>query len=314
MRTFNGASYVREQLDSIFGQTRLPDDLIACDDDSADASASILEEYAARSPFPMKVLVNKPRLGPTPNLNQVIGLCSGDIIAFSDQDDIWQPHKLASIEQRFEADPDLGFVFSNASLINERSEPVAGDLWSRFNFDEHRQSLLRDARGYDLLLSRSFMTGATAAFRSTFRSLCLPLPVPDLPNFMHDRWIFVLIAAVSRIDFIEDKLMSYRVHAQQEGGVANLPKLVRYALRSPRAKEAFALSVIRERLTTSSTWPIHSEFFHALEVRQQHIAALAAFPRNPLGRLKALAAEYRSGRYQRYPGGHLDALRDLVVG
>jgi GT2 family glycosyltransferase len=34
MCTYNGALYLREQLESIAGQTRLPDELVVCDDRS----------------------------------------------------------------------------------------------------------------------------------------------------------------------------------------------------------------------------------------------------------------------------------------
>src|SRR5687768_17349654 len=95
MTTYNGASYLREQLDSILAQTRMPDEVIVCDDRSTDATPELLREYSARAPVPMTIVFNEQRLASTKNFEQAIRLCSGEIIALSDQDDVWYPHKLA---------------------------------------------------------------------------------------------------------------------------------------------------------------------------------------------------------------------------
>ncbi|HEX5257601.1 MAG TPA: glycosyltransferase family 2 protein [Sphingomicrobium sp.] len=313
MTTYNGAAFLREQLDSILAQTRIPDELIVCDDQSSDATSSTLNDYAARSPFPIKVLINDERLGSTKNFEKAIGLCVGDIVALCDQDDIWRPHKLAAIERRFEEEPDLGLVFTNADLIDHRGARRAGDLWASFQFDERRQRQLRGLHPYDLLLSRSFVTGATVAFRSRFKSLCLPIP-SGIATFVHDRWIALLIAAVGQIDFIADKLIEYRLHPQQQLGVGKLPRPLRYTAPHHASSDRDGLAAIRERLTGSPGWTAKPDFLRALDVRERHVAARAALPRNVVGRLKRIASEYGSGRYHRYSRGSLMALKDLLVG
>ncbi len=46
---------------------------------------------------------------------------TGDLIALSDQDDIWYPHRLQRSEQEFVAHPEAGLVFSDADVIDERN-------------------------------------------------------------------------------------------------------------------------------------------------------------------------------------------------
>ena len=77
--TYNGASFLEAQLESYQTQTRLPDELIACDDGSTDATGDILAAFARRARFPMRVHANPARLGATKNFEQAIGLCSGDL-------------------------------------------------------------------------------------------------------------------------------------------------------------------------------------------------------------------------------------------
>ena len=63
LAAYNGQRYIREQLDSFAAQTRLPDQLIVCDDGSNDRTVVIAEEFAAGAPFPVTLTRNPKRLG-----------------------------------------------------------------------------------------------------------------------------------------------------------------------------------------------------------------------------------------------------------
>jgi len=312
MATYNGAAFLGEQLDSIISQRHLPGELIVCDDHSTDQTLQILRDYASRSPFPVRIEVNEQRLGSTKNFEKAIGLCTGDIIALCDQDDVWLPHKLQTIAARFEREADLGLLFSNGYLIDGDGAPLPGDMWSRFMFRRRLQRRMKNrARASDLLLSRYFMTGATMAFRSSLRDLFMPIP-KGLQTFIHDRWIAVMAAAVSRVDLIDEKLIAYRLHAQQQMGVGKRSMLQEFFVPANCSSDRAALALMQERLANlRSTSPF---FVHALETRQRHIAARMALPSGLLGRLKGVIREYASGRYWRYSLGNAHAARDLLVG
>src|SRR5438128_2977881 len=94
MCTYNGEQFLRDQLASIAVQTRPPDELVVCDDHSADATCEIVARFAASSPFPVRLHVNEQNLGSTKNFEHAIRLCEGDIIALSAQYDDWLPEKL----------------------------------------------------------------------------------------------------------------------------------------------------------------------------------------------------------------------------
>lgn len=311
MTTYNGEQFLREQLDSIFAQSRLPDEIVVCDDRSSDGTPEILREYAARAPWPMNVMINEERLGAIKNFEKAIDLCSGDIIVLCDQDDVWRPRKLAALEYAFDAEAELGVVLSNADLIDEDGRRLSGDLWSRCRFNKRRQALLRTSRRYDLLLGLPFATGATMAFRSHFKSLLLPLPAGS-PTFFHDRWIAVLIAAVGQIGIIDEKLTAYRLHHRQQIGVSKWPLAFRVFVPHQCQSDAAALAAFDQRLKeTPST---NSEFLHCLMERQRHIRARSQFSKNPFRRLQQVASEFRSGRYLRYPYGWAVPIQDLLVG
>ena len=93
MCTYNGAKYLREQLDSILNQTYPIYELIIQDDCSTDDTIRILNEYARRYHI-VKVYVNESQKGVTMNFISAIQRAEGDFIAISDQDDIWELQKI----------------------------------------------------------------------------------------------------------------------------------------------------------------------------------------------------------------------------
>src|SRR5688572_3171861 len=93
--SYNGARFIHDQLSSIARQSRLPDELVICDDRSSDNTIAIIEKFAVDAPFPVRSHVNPTNLGSTKNFELAISRCCGDFIALSDQDDIWHQDKLA---------------------------------------------------------------------------------------------------------------------------------------------------------------------------------------------------------------------------
>jgi glycosyltransferase involved in cell wall biosynthesis len=87
--TYNGAAYLKEQLESIAAQTRTPYELVISDDQSTDDTLRLIQEFAATAGFPVRLSVNESNLGIAKNFEKAISLCRGDVIVLSDQDDVW---------------------------------------------------------------------------------------------------------------------------------------------------------------------------------------------------------------------------------
>lgn len=90
--TYNGSRFLKELLDSLYSQTRVPDEVIVVDDCSKDATVDILEQY--HSQYGLKYYVNKRNMGVNANFYKAISLCSGDYVCICDQDDVWLPYKI----------------------------------------------------------------------------------------------------------------------------------------------------------------------------------------------------------------------------
>lgn len=215
--TFNGAKYLSDQLASIAKQTRLPDELIVCDDASTDDTRLLLEEFRSNAPFRVELHRNSENLGSFRNFESAISKCCGDIIALADQDDYWLPQKLKVIESAFTAHPEVGLVFSDAVLVDEHLRPLHTRLW-RFTFPRKDRKRFRRDEAFDVLLEHNVVTGATMAFRSELCKVIMPFPL--LPGFIHDGWISLAAAVYADLFFVNEPLIMYRQHSKQELGLS----------------------------------------------------------------------------------------------
>ncbi|HEY2470119.1 MAG TPA: glycosyltransferase family 2 protein [Terracidiphilus sp.] len=216
MCTYNGARYLREQLESIANQVRPPCELVVCDDHSVDDTIAILKQFQANAPFPILVIQNALRLGSTRNFDQAIGLCRGEFIVLCDQDDRWLPQKLERLSDVLTENPFLGGVFSDANLMDGDGRPAGTRLFARHNFTTAKQRNFI-ASPASTLLKHDVVTGATLMFRASIRRYCSPIPA----SWVHDGWLAWMIALHSRLTLIPEPLIEYRIHAGQQLGVGS---------------------------------------------------------------------------------------------
>lgn len=244
MCTYNGHRYLREQLDSIAQQSRLPAELVVCDDHSTDDTIAILRDFASQTPFPVRIFQNSERLGSTRNFAQAIGLACGELIALCDQDDRWAPNKLKVLSDFLVANPSVGGVFSDADLIDENSQSVGLTLFVRHKFSARRlQRFLSDPAA--TLLRHDVVTGSTLMFRTSLRSQSLPIPA----SWVHDGWLTWMITLYSRIALVTTPLTAYRIHAgQQLGAGARGSELKNETLREHYARVAVQFEDLMNKL------------------------------------------------------------------
>lgn len=148
MCTYNGEQFLREQLDSILAQTYPIHELIIQDDCSTDSTLAILREYEAQVPF-MKVFENPHNLGFNLNFKTACMRATTDLIAISDQDDIWMPDK---IQKQVQAIGDYNICFST-HLRGKRME-TAHVVSSQYSPEA---LLFAGIAGHTMLVQRQFL-------------------------------------------------------------------------------------------------------------------------------------------------------------
>jgi glycosyltransferase involved in cell wall biosynthesis len=234
MATFNGQLYIREQLNSLAEQILLPYELVACDDGSSDNTVSILEEFQKEAPFPVTIYPNPTRLGFADNFLHASNRCTGDWIAFSDQDDIWFPEKLLSVNEAIEnshardlmlvthsvqmASDDLPLGNScDSRLFNARR--ATAEIWSAAALGGVNRLRYRTDKTIGRNCHPGFwvLPGFTCVFRKelvTFFDWTVRPKSYDGKDPLqgHDRWICMLANALGSVRHIAKPLVLYRRH------------------------------------------------------------------------------------------------------
>jgi hypothetical protein len=201
MATYNGAAYLQEQLVSFVQQTRLPDELVVCDDGSADDTQQILLEFKKAAPFQVRINVNPSNLGFTKNFSNAMQRCTGDLVFLADQDDIWDANKVARILEVFKAFPWASLVVHDGRLVD------SGLTWSGAT---NRGQVL-SGFGSDASLT----TGALTVYKRELGQIALPVPEGIVG---HDQWLHQIALLIGKRLVISDVLQSVRRHAANTSG------------------------------------------------------------------------------------------------
>jgi glycosyltransferase involved in cell wall biosynthesis len=199
MAVHNGDPYLRGQIESILAQLRHGDEIVAVDDCSQDRSLAVLNEVADPR---LRVYRNEKNLGVVRTFEKALGLCTGDIIFLSDQDDLWLAGKLSAALQVFASRPEVTMVATDAAVIDENGLTVAPSFFAQRG---------RFAPGALHNFVKNKYLGCTLSFRCEMLALFLPIP-PDVP--MHDIWFGLLNAIYGKTYFIDEPLIAYRRHGR----------------------------------------------------------------------------------------------------
>ena len=207
MATYNGAHYIQEQLDSIASQTLKPLELVVTDDGSTDATAEIVRAFAQTAPFPVRFFENSARLKYADNFLRATSLCSGELIAFCDQDDIWLPGKLNRIISYFDDAEVLLAMHAAETLL------LSGERGAQY--PEFRETRVYMQGECDPFWNRP---GFAMIFRRKLLELMDNSQRP-VKLYSHDHWVFFLAASAGRIATTAEVLSLYRQHQSNVYGV-----------------------------------------------------------------------------------------------
>jgi glycosyltransferase involved in cell wall biosynthesis len=205
LATRNGAEFLQQQLDSFRAQSYPHWELAVSDDGSSDSTKDIVERFAA-SVTHRVVLLPGPQKGFWQNFASLVrnDALEGDLYAYSDQDDIWFPEKLAKavdwFSRRRAQVPALYFT---------RTELMHGDgKAAGFSPLFTRAPTFRNA------LVQNIGGGNTMVFNRSARSVLLHTP-EDVEMVSHDWWTYQVVSGVGGdVHYDPWPSLKYRQHGQ----------------------------------------------------------------------------------------------------
>lgn len=203
--TYNGSRYLRKQIESIVGQTRIPDEVLIVDDCSSDngKTKEIIDFYKKKYSF-VKFIQNDTNKGWQRNFMEAAEKSLYDVVFFSDQDDIWAENKIKLMTSVMEKN-DIPILVSNYDVIDENDK------------------LLETRKETASLANNEFSNG----FMETVRPGCVMAVRKDIitryahlwvDKFPHDNFFSLIGLLFEQIVTIDANLIQHRIHSSNNSG------------------------------------------------------------------------------------------------
>ncbi|WP_081934630.1 glycosyltransferase [Aeromonas media] len=216
--TYNGESYIEEQLKSILSQTLRVDVIDIFDDRSTDGTLDKIRAIAARyegENAKILIRVNHVNKGYISNFSYAIKSCShqDEYVFLCDQDDVWEEDKvemLLGLLKKYDGVPAL--AFTDAKLIGTFGNDLSYTLWRSIGFD-----ISKDVN-YELT-RRNVVTGATVALN--YALIEVFKKKTKVSKFLpHDYCLAVLASSYGIIIPVNKPLTQYRLHGNNQIGTS----------------------------------------------------------------------------------------------
>lgn len=123
--TFNRPDYLAESLESVLKQTLQPFEIIVINDNSPTSYDPILDKLKAAN---VVYHVNEKSSGANYSRNKGIELATGNVIAFLDDDDIWFPEYLSTVEQTYLNNSAAAGTTCGKRLLHDHSIDIVNNL------------------------------------------------------------------------------------------------------------------------------------------------------------------------------------------
>ncbi|WP_376878364.1 glycosyltransferase family 2 protein [Albirhodobacter sp. R86504] len=249
MATYNGARFVQEQLDSIAAQIGVDWQLVVSDDGSTDETAAIVAAFSRAHPGRVR-WVEGPRQGPCANFRHLINHipANADLVAFSDQDDVWTPLKLERAVHALSQEPS-----GKCALYCSRTIVVNDDLTHK--------SLSRKLRvnpSFSNAIIQNIAGGNTMVINRHAVKLMKAVNSEAGEIVIHDWWIYQIITGVGGAVFFDhEPCVMYRQHGNnvighRSGFYEAIQRIISADLKKWNKTNVAALTASSHRFTTSN--------------------------------------------------------------
>lgn len=305
MASYNGAAYIREQIESILSQQGVNLRLLVSDDGSSDGTREILSEYERR--YPGRVLL-RHRNGPgkeerlpaaAGNFFWLIKTALKEVpeagyFLLSDQDDVWFPCKAQRLMEAMEkaaafcAGDCPVLIHSDMEVVDRSLRLISPSLFQH-------QGLKAGRHSFSEVLVENPVTGGAVMMN---RALAELAKMPPETCMMHDWWLALLAACFGTLVFVPESLYQYRQHGDNVLGAGEGSRLLEFADRPGRSHQVKE----RYRQMFLQAEELERMYGERMETAQREILkAYLALPRQfPLQRLFHIIKYrfYKSSRLQ----------------
>ena len=204
MSTYNGEEYIREQLDSILGQSYPDVDILIRDDGSTDDTYVIVKEYEEMHSN-IRAYQGE-NIGVNRSFFELLTKSDGDYVGFCDQDDYWLPEKIEKAVEHLEQMQGPALYCGAKTLVDENLEP----------FEEQQDTDIRPA--FENAVIESMCSGCTTLMNRELVDIIKERLPEDVIH--HDWWCYMVATYLGSMYYDKNSYIYYRQHGGNEVGAS----------------------------------------------------------------------------------------------
>lgn len=208
LSAYDGERWIAEQVDSVLAQQGVRVHLTVRDDGSRDGTAQVLAGYAARPDVTVRQGQN---LGLPAAFFRLIdeSRAEADFLALCDQDDVWEPGKLARAVAALEPVSGPAMYCARVLVVDQRLDPL------------YPHELPWRGPSFANALVQNIALGCTVVLNRAARELLLGRWPREC--VMHDAWIYLVLAGTGTVLYDPQLVVRYRQHGGNSVGMGRGP-------------------------------------------------------------------------------------------
>ena len=209
MATYNGSRFIEKQLHSLLAQTRLPDEVIFRDDVSSDNTVQIIEKFIKINELEnWKIICNEKNLGYIKNFYKLLDDASGDIIFFSDQDDIWYSDKIYKMSEILEKNENILHLYGFADVIDENDNNIK----TKWFYNTMGGGYLKQVE-FNIINIQKTVPGCVSCFKKKIiYNIVNNFPKKVLLSFHPDIIVYRYACLLNKSFIINKNVIKHRIH------------------------------------------------------------------------------------------------------
>ena len=204
MATYDGESYLKEQLISLRDQEKKADKVYIWDDCSTDDTVPIIRNFVTENNLSdyWQLKINENNQGWMKNFHNALLQAKEDIIFLCDQDDIWFPEKIRKMTQVMEGNSAINLLASSYIPYYETARKISPKIIATMKYDGKIKKIPTDEKFHIVL-----RPGCTYAVRRSFLEAIKDVWVNDIA---HDMNIWTIALLRNEAYFFDEALIKWR--------------------------------------------------------------------------------------------------------
>ena len=267
MALYNGSRFIIEQMATILNQTRLPDEVYLSDDGSKDNTVELVEQFIQEHNLSdsWQVHINEKNKGYAKNFLDAAMMTTGDIIFFSDQDDLWISDKIKKMSAIMENNEDISLLCSNLEPFYEDEDTRK---WSKKELADMKNDGSLEHRsmkdGY-FNLGRS---GCTMCVRKSFLESIMPYWTK---GWAHDDFVWKMASITDSCAVYQYTTIKRRMHSNNTTVIRERTREKRIIQLDETYQQVLSLQKFAQdnRITDKSIEKLLNKNARAVELRQR---------------------------------------------